>query len=235
MAPKVNTSLAWKGAVGSLVIAGFSLGQSVQSQPSAAPVLAEQGSLIQGRISITETGEESSDLSDFVITFPQIEGDFPPPAEPVVMDQKNLRFVPHVLVILAGTTVVFPNSDPVLHNVFSISKPMRFNLGLYRRSTVRKVRFERPGVVELLCNVHLEMSAYIVVTKNPYYALTGPDGSFRIANVPPGRRLIRCRHERYGVRERQVNIPAEGTLEVNFVMGEQPSPRGRKGPIARDS
>lgn len=88
-----------------------------------------------------------------------------------------------------GTTVEFPNSDPVSHNVFSISASKRFNLGLYPRGGKRQIKFEQPGVVELLCNVHLEMSGYIVVVKNPYFARTGSDGTYHIAGV----RLHRAR------------------------------------------
>ncbi len=134
------------------------------------------------------------------------------------MDQKDLRFVPHVLAIQVGTTVEFPNSDPVAHNVFSISEAKRFNLGLYRRGSVRRVKFDKPGVVELLCNVHMEMSAYIVVLKNPYFARSGPDGTFRISGIPPGQHRLRCWHERLPTQEQVVEVPAEGTVEVVFTL-----------------
>ncbi len=138
----------------------------------AIPVLA---GTIEGRI---QPPAAVKDLSHFVIWVADIEGTFPAPAKPAVMDQKDLRFVPHVLAVQAGTLVEFPNSDPVSHNVFSISDAKRFNLGLYQSGTARRVKFDRPGVVELLCNVHLEMSAYIVVVKNPYFAQTKADGTF---------------------------------------------------------
>lgn len=170
---------------------------------------------IQGRV---EGADPQADLSDFVISVEEIEGRFPPARQPAVMDQKDLRFVPHVLAIQVGTTVEFPNSDPVAHNVFSISKAKRFNLGLYRRGSVRHVKFDKPGVVELLCNVHMEMSAYIVVLKSPYFALTGTDGTFRISGVPPGRHQLRCWHERLPTQEQVVEVPAEGTVEVVFTL-----------------
>ena len=134
------------------------------------------------------------------------------------MDQKDLTFVPHVLVIQVGTTVEFPNSDSVSHNVFSIADAKRFNLGLYRRGAVRKVKFDKPGVVELLCNVHLEMSAYIVVVKNPYFARTGFDGTYRIDNIPAGRHRVRCWHQRFPARERAVQVPETGSVRVDFSM-----------------
>ena len=177
--------------------------------------LAEAG-VIEGRIS---NKGPMTDLSNFVIYLEDLGGNFPTPKEPVVMDQVDLSFIPHVLVILTGTTVEFPNSDPISHNVFSISEAKRFNLGLYRRGERRQMKFDRPGVVELLCNVHLEMSAYIIVVKNPYFARTGPDGAFRIPDVPAGKYRVRCWHEKLGMQEEEIVVPDEGTVNVIFSMG----------------
>ncbi len=160
----------------------------------------------------------TTDLSSFVVSVENVEGHFPVPAQHAVVDQKQLRFVPHVLPILVGTTVDFPNSDPLLHNVFSISPAKRFNLGLYGRGTVRRMTFDKPGVVELLCNVHLEMSGFIVVLKNPYFARTDADGRFRIADVPAGSRRVRCWHERLPAQERTVDVPSSGSVDLDFVM-----------------
>ena len=168
---------------------------------------------IEGRV---RTADSKAELSDFVIFVDDIEGPFPAPKEPAMMDQKNLQFIPHVLAVQAGTLVEFPNSDPVSHNVFSISDAKRFNVGLYQSGTARRVKFDRPGVVELLCNVHLEMSAYIVVVKNPYFAQPKADGTFRIANVPPGRHRLRSWHQRLPAREQEVEVPVEGTAQVLF-------------------
>ncbi|MFQ5662640.1 MAG: methylamine utilization protein [Terriglobia bacterium] len=181
-------------------------------------LLAGQAALagtIEGRV---RRADPAADLSNFVISVEDIEGSFPAPPEPAVMDQKDLRFLPHVLVIQVGTQVEFPNSDPVAHNVFSISDAKRFNLGLYQRGTVRRVKFDQPGIVELLCNVHLEMSAYIVVVKNPYFARTGADGRFRIAGVPPGRHRLRGWHERLAAHEQEIEVPAKGTVKVIFAL-----------------
>ncbi len=159
------------------------------------------------------------DLSDFVIFVEDLEGSFEVPETPAVMEQKELRFVPHVLAIQVGTTVEFPNRDPLSHNIFSISEAKRFNLGLYTRGTIRRLKFEKPGLVELLCNVHLEMSGYILVLKNPYFARTGPDGAFRIEGVPPGPHRLRCWHERRPAQERGVAVRERGVVTVDFVMG----------------
>lgn len=170
---------------------------------------------VAGRVS---RAGPAADLSDFVISVEDIEGPFPAPAELAVLDQKDLRFVPHVLAVQVGTTVEFPNSDPVLHNVFSISEAKRFNLGLYPRSSIRRVKFDRPGVVEVLCNVHLEMGAYIVVVKNPYFARTASDGKYHIAGVPAGQHRLRSWHERLAAQERVVHVPETGSVTVDFFM-----------------
>jgi plastocyanin len=159
--------------------------------------------------------------SDFVILIEDMPGVFPVPKEAVVLDQKELRFVPHVLIIQVGTTVEFPNSDPVSHNVFSISPGKRFNLGLYVRGAKRRITFDKPGVVELLCNVHQEMSGYILVLKNPYFSRTGADGSYRITGVPAGEYHLRCWSESRRARDRTIQVPQTGSVTVDFLMGER--------------
>ena len=158
-------------------------------------------------------------LSNAVISVEDIEGPWPAPGQIAVLDQKDLRFIPHVLAIPAGTTVEFPNTDPVSHNVFSISEAKRFNLGLYRRGAIRRVTFDRPGVVEVLCNVHLEMDAYIVVLKNLYFARIAPDGTYSIPNVPAGQHRVRCWHPRLAAQERLVQVPETGSVTVDFLLG----------------
>ncbi len=181
---------------------------------ASVPHSARAGT-IEGRV---RGQSATTDLSSFVVSVEDVDGHFPVPAQHAVVDQKQLRFVPHVLPILVGTTVDFPNSDPLLHNVFSISPAKRFNLGLYGRGTVRRMTFDKPGVVELLCNVHLEMSGFIVVLKNPYFARTDADGRFRIADVPAGSRRVRCWHERLPAQERTVDVPSSGSVDLDFVM-----------------
>jgi plastocyanin len=165
---------------------------------------------------VRSTGS-TADLSTFVIWVDDIEGRFVAPREPAAMNQKGLRFVPHVLAVQVGTTVVFPNSDPVWHNVFSISDAKLFNLGMFGRGTNRQMTFDKPGVVEVLCHVHLEMNAYIVVVKNPYFAQTSSNGSYQIAGVPAGRHRLRCWHERLPLQEQDVEVPENGSVTVDFV------------------
>src|SRR6202030_711780 len=102
------------------------------------------------------------------------------------MDQRNETFVPHVLAITTGTTVDFPNSDKLYHNVFSLSKTRRFDLGRYAAGHSQSVRFERPGIVRVFCDIHSHMNAFILVFSHPFFALTDQEGRYRIDNVPPG-------------------------------------------------
>ena len=102
------------------------------------------------------------------------------------LDQRNERFVPHVLAIVAGTWIDFPNGDATYHNVFSLSKGNEFNLGRYASGRSRAVRFERPGIVRVFCDIHSHMSAFIVVFSHRFFAATQPDGEFQLPPVPPG-------------------------------------------------
>ena len=139
-----------------------------------------------------------SDHAASVVWVDDVPGEFPAPKAHAVLDQKNMRFIPHILTILVGTTVDFPNSDPVFHNVFSISPLKQFNLGLYSKGHVPRIMFDKPGIVSILCNVHSEMSVHIVVLKNPFFAVPGP--GFIIRNVPSGNRIVRYWSENGGLR-----------------------------------
>jgi plastocyanin len=102
------------------------------------------------------------------------------------MDQRNERFVPHVLAIATGTYVDFPNDDKTYHNVFSLSKTKEFNLGRYAAGHSESVLFDQAGIVRVFCEIHSHMSAFILVFAHRYFAVTGDDGRYRIDGVPPG-------------------------------------------------
>ncbi len=102
------------------------------------------------------------------------------------MDQRNERFVPHVLAITTGSYVDFPNDDKTYHNVFSLSKTKEFNLGRYAAGHSESVQFDQAGIVRVFCEIHSHMSAFILVFAHRYFAVTGDDGRYRIDGVPPG-------------------------------------------------
>ena len=121
----------------------------------------------------------------YLETAPQ--GAFEEPEQPpAIMDQRNQTFVPYVLAIPVGATVLFPNSDHVYHNVFSLSRAKRFDLGRYPTGQVRSVRFDRPGVVRVFCEIHSHMNAFILVFAHRYFATTDDEGRYRIPGIPPG-------------------------------------------------
>ena len=101
--------------------------------------------------------------------------------------QKDKKFTPHIIVVPAGAVVEFPNEDPFFHNVFSLFNGKRFDLGLYEAGTTRSVTFNTPGICYIFCNIHPEMSAVVVVTETPYFALSNGAGEVTLRGVPPGR------------------------------------------------
>jgi plastocyanin len=133
-----------------------------------------------------------------------------------VMDQRNETFVPHVLAVTTGTTVDFPNSDRIYHNVFSLSKVARFDLGRYEVGHSKSVRFDRPGIVRVFCEIHSHMNAFILVFSHPFFAMTDGDGRYRIDNVPPGRYSVVAWNEGVTTEPRPVTVPDGGASEVDF-------------------
>ena len=144
--------------------------------------LSEAGT-ITGKVTL----RGARDSRDVVVYIERIPGKtFTPPAEPVRLDQRSFMFVPHVLPILAGTRVAFPNSDEIRHNVYSPFPPEKFTLGTYLSGTTMFHTFSKSGIVTLLCNVHAEMSAFVIITETPYVAVTDNQGNYSIPNVPAG-------------------------------------------------
>lgn len=146
----------------------------------------------------------------------------PTPEKHVVIDQKGLMFHPHVTAIEQGTTVDFLNSDNVAHNVFwpSISgnKKLGHNLGTWPKGEKKPFKFDNPGVAPLLCNVHPEMSAYVVVSPTPYFAETDDSGNYTIANVPDGSYTVTAWHE--GAKNQSKPVTVAGTGKADFTLSK---------------
>lgn len=144
-----------------------------------------------------------------------------PDAEPqrATMDQRNETFVPHVLAITVGTTVDFLNSDNIYHNVFSLRGPRPFDLGRYAAGRSKSVRFDRPGIVRVFCEIHSHMNAFILVFNHRYFAVTSADGRYQIGRVPPGRYTLVAWNEGAIRESRPVVIPDEGgAVEADFAL-----------------
>ncbi len=138
----------------------------------------------------------------------------PTPGSNPRLVQRNKSFEPHVLVVPAGSQVEFPNRDPFFHNVFSLFEGKRFDLGLYEAGTTRMVRFDRPGISYIFCNIHPEMSAVIITMGTPLYSIASDDGQVSIANVPYGRYLLHIWSEGLGP-ENEKPLTREITIGEN--------------------
>lgn len=132
------------------------------------------------------------------------------------MAQQDEQFVPHVLPIVRGATVDFPNEDDVYHNVFSLSGPRTFDLGRYPRGESRSVTFNKSGTVQVFCHIHSDMSGVILVLDNPFFATPEPTGRFVIDGLPPGDYAIVGWHERIKPVVQHVRVTAGGTSRVDF-------------------
>lgn len=145
---------------------------------------------------------------------------FPPPTQEAIMGQKNLAFTPHILVVQQGTTVQFINSDNEQHNVFWPSvgnnKRAAHNVGTWPQGEKRPFKFDQPGVVPLFCNIHAEMSGFIIVSPTPYFAQTDGAGNYKIDNVPDGKYNVAAWHEGMKTQTKAVTVPGTGGTDFTL-------------------
>lgn len=150
-----------------------------------------EGSTVEAQVVVKHVhGKSASGNADVVVWLTQLDSDTHPVSEPTRhyrIVQKDKQFHPHVLAVPVGAAVEFPNLDPWFHNVFSLYKGEKFDLGLYEAGTIRTVHFDKPGVSFIFCNIHPEMSAYVLALKTPYFAVSNEQGKIKISDVPPGR------------------------------------------------
>jgi len=196
---------------------------------------------VSGRVELRDSQDAAvrkhMDFSGVVVWLEPVAG-LPDPAtagtvaqtNQAKMIQKDKTFTPHVLPIRVGTTVDFPNFDPIFHNAFSNYNGQLFDVGLYPPGTSRPVRFARPGVVRVFCNIHANMSAVIVVLNTPYFQATQKSGKFQFDNVPPGEYTLRFFHERASqatldslarritIGDGSITLPAIGISESGYIV-----------------
>jgi plastocyanin len=145
----------------------------------------------------------------------------PPVSARAVMDQRHRTFIPHVMAVQLGTRVEFPNNDTVYHNVFSTREGKPFDLGLYPVGTTQPKTFRKPGLVRIFCNIHANMSAFIWVVENSYFAQTDREGRFRINGVPAGAHTFHVWHEKLGTRRVSLRVPPEGSVTLRVDLGSR--------------
>ncbi len=169
-----------------LILLGTALGQQVA---------------VTAHIEVTAPPHRTHSPQDIVVWFTPAAGSTPvqltnSAQQHPSLVQKDKNFTPHLLVVRVGTVVDFPNRDPFFHNVFSLFEGKRFDLGLYEAGTTRHVRFDRPGVCYIFCNIHPEMSAVVVVLDTPYYGVANRRGRLEIPGVPAGQYTMHVWDER---------------------------------------
>ncbi len=130
-----------------------------------------------------------------------------PPETPFQLVTHFKEFLPHVMVVPVGSRVQFPNQDPILHNVFSVSAGNTFDLGIYRNGPPKEKRFEQAGLVRVFCNVHQTMVAYILVLDTPFYTQPAADGSFRLTGLPKGAGKLTVWHEQADPWSNELTVP----------------------------
>jgi plastocyanin len=184
----------------------------------AHPTSAADGT-IQGTVKVTGLASNA----DAVVYVVQAAGPAAPSNKPAEIDQRNMQFVPHVLPIVAGTTVRFLNSDPTAHNVFSPDHE-KYDLGTWSQGQSKTHAFatcpKPPCVYVQLCRIHPEMEAYVVVLQNPFFAITAADGRYKIDNVPPGSYTLGVWHAKGKAQPKPAAVDAAKPAVVDFVTGK---------------
>lgn len=203
---------------------------AMASSVAPAPAVAQGTGALEGEVTLrlppprrqasrypggAEEAHEVRPVSPVVYLEGLVEGAPPrPPSSPPVMAQHDTAFVPSAVVIDVGTTIRFPNEDPFFHNVFSFSAPARFDLGRYPRGEAKDVTFDKPGIVKVYCEVHDFMRSVIVVAENPFHAVAGAGGHFRIEGIPAGSYTFVFWHPDVDRQERTIQITAGETARV---------------------
>jgi plastocyanin len=179
-------------------------------------------SAIEGQITVRKKdGTDKKDYSEVVVYLADVEA--PVHGVRAEIRQTNIQYSPKVLAIAVGTTVAFPNEDPIEHNVFSHSANADFDLGRFGPGLGKTFTFTTAGVTEIFCNIHKEMVSYIVVAPSSTFAVTGPDGSFHLKPVPPGRHKVAiwARWSRPRLTELWVDVPASGAAQLSYEVQER--------------
>ncbi len=174
---------------------------------------------VKGSVTITVDGKPKANKTGAVVYLENVPGT-PPAQKNATIRQREKQFDPPLTIVVKGTTVDFPNEDKIFHNVFSVSRPARFDLGLYKSGTQKSVEMKRAGTVDVYCNIHPEMVAKVKVLDNAYYTITGADGAFTIDGVPEGEYPIVAWLQTGDEAKGTVKIVAGKTAEVKLEVAE---------------
>jgi plastocyanin len=215
------------------VVAAFVSGSSpAQPVPTPTPGPGQMRVLVW----LQEAGEPRLAAGDAVVWLEGLSQPGSDPRQPRKrISQRDKRFDPHVEVVRVGDEVDFPNFDRVFHNVFSLSEVAKFDLGLYRNGASRAVRFEKPGVVRVYCNIHPQMAAFLVVVRSDFAGRAPASGEVLLQGVPPGWHHLRVWHEKTEEQSRSVEVTSghESTVEVVLDISRW-SPQGHRNKYGQD-
>lgn len=200
--------------INKIIIALLFFMSAIITLPSTNVFAADGTGSIQGEIHVKSKRYKKNS----VVYIENVTGEFPLPEKHAVMDQIELVFLPQVLTILKGATVDFLNSDDVAHNVMSPDDVAdKMNLGTWLKGEVRSYTFNNLGPAVMLCNVHPEMEAYVVILQNPYYAISDEQGKFTIENVPVGEYTLKVWNKKYrSKKDENIHVESGKTLTVDF-------------------
>src|SRR6266404_1450501 len=194
-------SKAWKVTSGLFFLVACTGGAQVRAPGNSVIVKVVVSQAATANVSKTAASriQDASNVAVWITALDHTERADPDSAKlqnPPQLVQRNKTFEPHILIVPVGTVVEFPNKDPFFHNIFSLYDGRRFDLGLYEAGTTRTIRFDRPGVSYLFCNIHAEMSAVVLSVETRYFAISDRGGKVIIRNVPDGRYQLNVWYER---------------------------------------
>ncbi|HVK85266.1 MAG TPA: carboxypeptidase regulatory-like domain-containing protein [Kofleriaceae bacterium] len=197
------------------------------ARPSVSTGTSADGS-VEGQVVVTKNGSKKDNFSNVVVYLEGVQRTSLDDGRKHVIKQQDLQFNPRVSVVVKGTTIDFPNSDRIFHNVFSTSRPARFDLGLYRSGATKAVEFKREGVVDVFCNIHPEMSSRVLVVPTHHFATTDRQGKFKITGVPPGEYPVVAWQAQGEPQRGTVKIEPGKTATVSFQVAEGDKPVAHK-------
>jgi plastocyanin len=210
-----TTAIHNSNVIAALSVGGLFIFGLFVSTGSPTAHAADAAGSITGQVA---TGSPKQ-RANVVVYLEKVPGSFRPPARPVVMDQKGMKFVPHVLAVQKGATVLFTNHDNVRHNIFTPDGD-KYNLGTWGQGESKPHTFTATGIYRQLCNVHPEMGGTIMVLDNPFFAVTGDDGKFTIPDVPPGKYTVKTWGEKLPESSHEVTVTAGAPSNLQLKLGK---------------
>lgn len=173
----------------------------------------------------TAAANQAAGEKENVVIWLEGAHDTKPPETTIKISQKRLQFSPDFAIAVKGQKIEMPNDDDVVHNVYSFTGLNQFNLGLYARGESRTVVFDKTGIVDVFCSIHHQMHARVFVVPTKYFANGMPGHSFTLADVPPGKYVLKAWHQRSHMMEKTIVVPATGTVtaDINLETGPQPA------------